>query len=348
MTCQTAGGEILGIPARVPDDGRVYLHNQRLGRVVPRDRSKSDQDFLYWLYLSVGFRQFLFSTASGTKILHTSPKRIEAFEFNLPPLPEQRRIAAVLGALDDKIELNRKMNRTLEAMAQAIFKSWFVDFDGHTDLVDSELGPIPRGWEVNSLSKQASLMMESIKPADEPETVWHHYSIPAFDSGRRAVLDLGSSIKSGKYLVPGEAVLVSKLNPRFPRVWLPDITASDVSICSTEFMPFVSIQGELRPYLYDLLRSAPIQEAIQSRVTGSTGSRQRVKPREIAAMPVLKPAFTVRMKYSCLVKPVHDRQLLSLRESATLAVLRDTLLPKLISGEIRVPEAERAVEQVVA
>ncbi len=68
--------------------------------------------------------------------------------MRLAPLPEQRRIAHILGALDDKIELNRRMNRTLEEMAQAIFKSWFIDFDGQTDLVESEVGAIPRGWRV--------------------------------------------------------------------------------------------------------------------------------------------------------------------------------------------------------
>mgnify|MGYP001792679573 CR=1 FL=1 len=108
MTCQTAGGEILGIPARVPNDGRVYLHNQRLGLV--RNKSTDfDADYLYWLFLSRGFKQHLVASATGTKILHTAPSRIESFEFNLTPLPEQRAIAHILGTLDDKIELNRRM-----------------------------------------------------------------------------------------------------------------------------------------------------------------------------------------------------------------------------------------------
>jgi type I restriction enzyme S subunit len=129
MTCQTAGGEILGIPARIPDDGRTYLHNQRLGKVVVRDAKRVSLDFLYWLFLSPDFNRELVTSASGTKILHTSPSRIEAFRFNLPPWTEQRAIAHILGTLDDKIELNRRMSETLEATARALFKSWFVDFD---------------------------------------------------------------------------------------------------------------------------------------------------------------------------------------------------------------------------
>jgi type I restriction enzyme, S subunit len=96
MTCQTAGGEILGIPARVPDDGQVYLHNQRLGKVVVRDRTRVSLDFLYWLFLWDHFNRELATSASGTKILHTAPSRIEAFNFLLPPISEQRAIAEIL------------------------------------------------------------------------------------------------------------------------------------------------------------------------------------------------------------------------------------------------------------
>ena len=97
MTCQTSGGEILGVPGRIPDDGLVYLHNQRLGKVEVLDTTAAYLPYLYWLFLYPQFNNHLFQTASGTKILHTAPKRIESFEFTLPPLSEQKRIAAVLG-----------------------------------------------------------------------------------------------------------------------------------------------------------------------------------------------------------------------------------------------------------
>ena len=175
MTCQTAGGEILGIPARVPDDGRRYLHNQRLGKVVVTNPSIVCPEYLYWLFLTRQFNRHLVDTATGTKILHTAPSRIESFEFMLPPLPEQRRIANTLRALDDKIELNRRMSQTLESMARALFKSWFVDFDpvrakaegrdpGLTSDIaelfpdsfeDTEGGEIPMGWRTCGLDEIA-------------------------------------------------------------------------------------------------------------------------------------------------------------------------------------------------
>ena len=129
MTCQTPKGEILGVPGRIPADGRRYLHNQRLGRVVIRNSAVVNPDFLYWTFLWDQFKQHLFATSSGTKILHTAPVRIEAFRFALPPLAEQAEIGRLLWALEDKIELNRRMNQTLESTARGIFRSWFVDFD---------------------------------------------------------------------------------------------------------------------------------------------------------------------------------------------------------------------------
>jgi hypothetical protein len=93
MTCQTAGGEILGVPARIPADDRTYLHNQRLGKVVVRNRGRVEVSFLYWLFLSPALNRELVNSATGTKILHTAPSRIESFKFALPGIEEQRRIA---------------------------------------------------------------------------------------------------------------------------------------------------------------------------------------------------------------------------------------------------------------
>lgn len=174
MTCQTSGGEILGVPGRIPNDGRTYLHNQRLGKVIPKNPDQIDRDYIYYLALSPDFNRELCVSASGTKILHTAPGRIEAFQFDLPPIEEQKAIAKVLSSLDDKIELNRRMNATLEAMARALFKAWFVDFEPvHANLENrpstsaspeiAKLFPsafengIPKGWRVGRYSDLADV-----------------------------------------------------------------------------------------------------------------------------------------------------------------------------------------------
>jgi type I restriction enzyme S subunit len=181
---------------------------------------------------------------------------INPVEVSIPPLAEQQAIAHILGTFDDKIELTRKTNETLEAMAKALFKSWFVDFDpvrakaeGRStglpaeisDLFpdsfeDSELGEIPSGWSVCEIDQVVNLRKDSIDPASAPDEIFDHYSIPAFDAGKYPVRELGSSIKSQKFLVGDGDLLVSKLNPSTPRVWIPFASSGSRAICSTEFL----------------------------------------------------------------------------------------------------------------
>ncbi|MFN4021890.1 MAG: restriction endonuclease subunit S [Hydrogenophilus thermoluteolus] len=341
-----------------------------------------DLRFTYYLLCSLGLdRMNADSAVPGLNRNAAHARRIL-----VPHLPEQRAIARILGTLDDKIELNRRMNETLEAMAQALFKSWFVDFDpvvvnaikadnpipdkfaaraayyrANPDalglpedilrlfparFVDSELGPTPEGWEVGPLSKIANLHTETATPSQEPEAIWEYYSIPAFDEGRMPKHEHGKNIKSGKYRVPAKAVLVSKLNPQFPRVWLPDVIDETRAVCSTEFLPFVPCKSQWHPITYEILRSNSVQEKIRSSATGSTGSRQRVKPKAVAELNIVLASERLLDTFSGWIAPIHNRLLLNKNESRTLVGLRDTILPKLISGELRVPDVEKILEEV--
>ena len=195
-----------------------------------KDFKGNDPRFCYFLLKSLDLEQF--NVGSGVPTLNRN--HVHPLPVFLPPLPEQRTIAHILGTLDDKIELNRRMNETLEAMARALFKSWFVDFDpvrakmeGRDTglpkeiadlfpdrLVESELGEIPEGWEVKPLEKIAQLEKATVKPENHTTEEFEHFSLPAYDSGQLPALDLGSTIKSNKTLVPPQAVLLSKLEPR--------------------------------------------------------------------------------------------------------------------------------------
>ena len=338
------------------------------------DPEKSDPEYIVAYFKSPEGRHKLLANTSqvGVPSISKPVTYLRSIEIPLPPLSEQRAIAHILGTLDDKIENNRKTAKTLEAMAQAIFQSWFVDFDpvrakrmaGESKestckrlkltpeildlfpdrLVDSELGEIPEGWEVGTLDKFADLVTESISPAKSPRTFFEHYSIPAFDAGRMPATELGESIKSNKYMVKHNAVLVSKLNPHTSRIWLPAIGNSP-AVCSTEFMQFVPHALEDRPYLYCLMTSQSMQEEVLKHVTGSTGSRQRAQPSQIAKVKIFFPQSYIHQAFTDQAAPLLHAIALSLTASRTLAVLRDTLLPKLISGEIRVPGAERLLEE---
>ncbi len=180
MTDLSRDADTLGYPAVLPDSAEVeFLHNQRLGKIEITKPECIDKWFLYYLLRTSEYRDEVLASASGSTVKHTAPKRILAFTTEIPGLNEQKRIAALLRVLDDKIELNQRMNKTLEEMAQALFKSWFVDFDpvqakaagrkpfGMDDATaalfpshfeDSKLGPIPKGWKTVGLDGIADFL----------------------------------------------------------------------------------------------------------------------------------------------------------------------------------------------
>ena len=182
MTDLSKEGDTLGYSAKVPKiKGKKLLHNQRLGLLLFKD-DKVSKDFIYWLMRTRHYQKTVLGSATGTTVKHTAPSRIQEYKFLLPPLPEQQSIAEILGSLDDKIELNRQMNKTLEEMAQAVFKSWFVDFDpvkakaeGRAveglsqeildlfpdSFVESELGDIPKGWTLKTLEDVSKNVSET-------------------------------------------------------------------------------------------------------------------------------------------------------------------------------------------
>ena len=322
----------------------------------------ADTRYLAYLFQHFDISPFL----TGSTRPKLTKGHLNQIPLVLPPINEQQAIANVLGALDDKIELNRKMNETLEAMARAIFKSWFIDFDpvrakaeGRQPIgmdpetaalfpdsfEDSELGEIPKGWRPGKIEDIVSLARTSISPASSPTETFEHFSIPAFDDGRVPKKELGSTIKSNKYLVPADAVLISKLNPRIQRVWLPFISELRNSICSTEFLVSVSIDEVPREFVYALYVSRTFQQSFASLVTGTSGSHQRVKPEFLLDMVIVVPTQRIMKRFSEAARPLLDRVAANIAESQTLAGIRDTLLPKLLSGQIRINNAERLLEK---
>jgi type I restriction enzyme S subunit len=282
----------------------------------------------------------------------------------LPPLSDQKAIASVLGALDDKIEVNRRMNATLEAMARALFQSWFVDFDPvraksegrqpagmdaetaalfPAEFEKSELGMIPRGWGVGRVSDVADFSRSSINPSQFPEETFEHYSLPAFDEGRTPKVEVGRVIKSNKLIVTRHSVLISKLNPHIPRIWLPDLHATFRSICSTEFIVASTCPSYSREFLFSLFTSTAFATTYGTLVTGTTGSHQRIRPESVLEMKTIIPGPKLVESFSAISKPMFDQINQNIDQSRTLATLRDTLLPKLLSGELRVNTNEKEV-----
>lgn len=297
-----------------------------------------DIHFLYYA-LQLCLQQFkLLSQGTSTKFL--TAKILNAFCIQVPSLSIQKRIADVIKSLDDKIEVNRKINENLEQQAQALFKSWFVDFEPfkNGEFVESELGMIPKGWRVGTLDEIADISKLSINPQKQPNTIFEHYSIPSFDDGMIPEKQLGEDIKSNKFIIKNKMTLFSKLNPRIKRVWYVDNVSTN-SICSTEFVPYIAKEENLSSFVYCLINSQGFYDFVMSMVNGATGSHQRFHPEE--SMKFKMPYNDMyAVKYSFFAVPIINRILNNRDESRRLAELRDTLLPKLMSGELKVNEVE--------
>ncbi len=309
-------------------------------------KDKLNNTFLYYLLSSDNFFDYVMSTAKGTKMPRGDKDAIMRYNINLPSLEEQEKIANILSCLDDKIELNNEMNKTLEEMAQSIFKRWFVDFefpneDGEPykssggEMVDSELGMIPKGWEVKELSQLVNIITKSEKPFENEDILYEHFSIPALDSNKLPILEFGNSISSNKYKIDNDCILISKLNPNNKRIWNPYCNTSN-SICSTEFIVYKAINNYPKSYIYEIINSDEFTKFLVANATGSTGSRQRVKPKDTLGYKIVLPTIDKIIEIDKILSPIHKNIQLNTQESNTILQIRNTLLPKLMSGEIKV------------
>ncbi len=348
----------IGVPALVREKIDKLLCGYHLA--ILRPLKHIDGPYLFYALSTKDTQQQFHSYANGVTRFGLRKADIGLVELISPPLSEQRAIAYILSTLDDKIKLNRRMNETLEAIAQSLFKSWFVDFepvgakmegrdtglprhlaDLFPDrLVESELGEIPEGWEIFCLDELADHHTLSMMPLTRSETKFEHFSIPAYDAGQMPTIEWGETIKSNKTIVPPDAVLLSKLNPEIPRVWMPDLGSGSLQVCSTEFLAFTPRNPANRSLLFSLFTSSNFRTILQSMVTGTSKSHQRVPSKALKQRKVLSGTSILFSKFDELVAFVLDHVVGNRAETRTLAILRDVILPKLVSGEIRVDSTQ--------
>ncbi|GGD50480.1 restriction endonuclease subunit S [Muriicola marianensis] len=285
----------------------------------------SDKHFLYYLAISPTIRSTAIKSmtgSSGRQRVQTDVLRAHVFEA--PELDEQKAIASILSSLDDKIDLLHRQNHTLEQMAETLFRQWFVEeSDGD--------------WEEGTITDYAEHSKVSIKPSANPSAVYAHYSIPGFDSGKEPAYELGQEIKSNKYQVFANTILFSKLNPhKDKRVWLILDEVPQNAICSTEFQVIKPYHENHLYFIYGWLSNSNNYREISSGVGGTSGSHQRISPNEIFLFPTPKISNEPLHDYAKSVKPLFLKQQMNQTQIRNLTALRDTLLPKLMSGEVQV------------
>lgn len=336
--------------------------NQSVAVLQPKETICS-RFLKYLLEAPFNFRRMI-ADADGTTIKHIYITRLAKMMVSVPSLSEQNRIVGLLGALDDKIENNRAMNETLEEMARAIFKSWFVDFDpvhaksrgeqpAHMDAETAALFPdrfgddgLPEGWRAGRVedlidfNPKEKLSKGSI--ATYVEMAHLPTQGPSINHWEKRELKSGTKFRNGD-------TLFARITPCLEngKTAFVDILEDDeVAWGSTEYIVMRSKKWVPSAFSYVLARHSPFRETAQKSMTGTSG-RQRAQADVISDFKIALAPNDVFNAYGGLIEIWFQKIRMNVKENNTLAELRDTLLPKLMSGEIRIKDAEREVGAAV-
>ena len=338
MTDLTQDAPILGSPAFVKENDK-FLHNQRLGKIVDLDQTEMDRSFLYYLFNFPSVRNQIKASATGATVKHTAPDRIYNVAVDLPPLPTQRKIAAVLSAYDDLIENNTRRIKILEEMASAIYREWFVKFrfPGHEQvpMVESELGLIPQGWEVGELGDLAESVRRNIKQSDiNQETPYLGLEHLPRKSIALSNWDSVDSINSAKLAFKKGEILFGKIRPYFHKVGVAPLDG----ICSSDT---IVIRPKRNECFATTLSYVSSEHFIEYATITSQGTKMpRADWKVLVKYPVIIPPEQITQRFSSFVRDVVDQIQNLIFQNRNLRQTRDLLLPKLISGEIDVSELD--------
>ena len=354
----------LGVSWQVEGDESFYFKDGNLTWFRNFSQRLDPTFLLYWLRSRTG-QQELDRISIGSTQRALTIAGLKSLPFSPPKLSDQKAIAHILGTLDDKIELNQKMNQTLEEIAKAIFKSWFVDFDPvrakaegrptdlppeisdlfPDELVDSEIGEIPKGWEVTIVSGFGNVVCGKTPSTKDPDNFGGEFPFITIPDMRgnlislstgRSVSERGASALKGKMLPAGSICVSCIATPG-----LVSITTRD-SFTNQQINSIVPLNEGDREYL--LFSMMTFGDLISS--AGSGGSVfANLSTGRFKELPILQANEKIRDAFSKIVRPMLQRIELSQEEISTLSQLRDTRLPNLISGELRIPDAEKFLEE---
>jgi type I restriction enzyme S subunit len=325
MTDLSKKGDTLGYPAKVPGgDGKKYLHNQRLGLVTFKDK-RVDREFLYWLMRDKKYQQFIVNSASGSTVKHTSPNRIKEYVFFAPKeVNEQRAIAKILSDLDDKIELNRRMNKTLEAIAQAIFKKWFVDFGFPGYEKVKFINGLPEGWRRGTLGDVIVNFDSKRVPLSSRERDQRRGEYPYY--GAASIVDyVDDYLFDGIYVLMGEdgTVVTDKGFPMLQYVWGKFWVNNHTHVLQGK-------DGIPTEYILLLLQQTNVQHI----VTGAV--QPKINQNNMNNVAAIIPEQKILAEFDQVIKPIYESFRNNTGEIRLLTQIRDNLLPRLMTGRIRV------------
>ncbi|CAK6687358.1 restriction endonuclease subunit S [Synechococcus sp. CBW1107] len=324
-----------------------------------------DPDFCSHFLSHPETKEWISRHAVGATMPNLNTQILSALPVLLPSLQEQKQIAHILGTLDDRIELNRKTNETLESMAKALFKSWFVDFDPvrakaevrptglpaeisdlfPDSLEDSELGEIPSGWRVAQVGERLETVLGGT-PLRKRSDYWGG-DIPWIGSGMvnefrvtrptESITELGLA-ESATKLLPIRSTLIA-----ITGATLGQVSTNEIEVCANQSVVAILPSSDFGAEYVHLWILSNIDILVSSQ-TG--GAQQHVNKNNVNELPLLVPSLATLARFSASTKPLYDKIAINIFSSELLQNIRDSLLPKLISGEIRIPDAEKMLEEV--
>ena len=332
---------ILAMPAIIPSSlkAKKIIYGTNLYKV--ENHSEVTNDFLFWQLKTPDYIDYISSVKTGSVVRMVTKKNVEDYVFRCPPKEVRDRISKLLWGLDRKIELNNKINADLEEMAQAIFKNWFVDFEPFKDgkFVDSELGMIPEGWKVGRLDEIADVVGGSTPSKAKPEyytqkgIAWltpkdlsNHPAVYT-SRGEIDITEEGYNSTSTKLMPKGTILFTS-------RAPIGYISIAQNDICTNQGFKSLVPKKAGTCFLYCFLKY--VTPEIENKSTGSTF--KEASGSLMKSLQVLMPEQKVFEDFETIVSPLFARIESLEKESSRLSLLRDTLLPRLMSGELEVPE----------
>lgn len=290
---------------------------------IRADEKKIYPKYLFAVLRSSNIQQEIEGLHVGTLIPHFKKSDFDQLLIPCCSKKLQKYIGDIYFYFSQKIDLLHRQNATLELMAETLFRQWFIE-------------EAQEEWKEFSVSDFVRHKKETISPQNLPSQTFYQYSIPAFDRAKSPEICLGRKILSNKFIVTENMLLVSKLNPQTPRVWLIIDRPPLNSVCSTEFITISPYKEENIFFLFCLFSYKPTMSALAQAASGTSGSHQRVKPGDILSIKFLSPSTEYIAAFSKTVSHFFKKIKSNQQQIQTLEKLRDTLLPKLMSGEVRV------------
>lgn len=290
------------------------------------DPEKVNPKYVKYYCRSKQYNDWVQSFNTGSTRGNINAQTFGNMEIPLPDRKQQDYLVSILEPIDEKIKINKQVNDNLQQQVQTIYHERFETVSPND---------LPSNWRIVTLGEVATISNKSFNPLKEPEILLEHYSIPAFDEAKFPVFELSTSIKSNKFIIDASCFMISKLNPTTKRVWKPYCLTGN-AVCSTEFIVYRAKDKSITNFLYSVIDSSSFSDFMCSHVTGSTGSRQRTTPSDTLSYELILPSEDELAEFQSLVSPMYAQIRINAIENDKLKRLRDSLLPKLMSGEIDV------------